>query len=189
MFKNWTKLFTTDCCAILFINGDVIYPIFKNGQTSLFNYAKEKKLKVLKNQQLQDTKKIKVFLRDPLERFISGLHTVMELEKISNVAGFLKDVESFKTYNRHFVPQFYWLLHLSKYFKGVIEILDVDELYNMIPNRDGPRINKLDNNRKKQILSINNKTYVDIDYKLIGKYMGQIVNLEKIIKEFRNAVS
>ena len=189
MFRNWAKLFTTDCQIIIFGDNDAVYPIFKNGQTSLFGYAKEKKLIVLKNQQLQDVKKIKVFLRDPLQRFVSGVHTVIELEKINNVDMFLKDVECFATYNRHFIPQFYWLMHLFKYFKGMVELLPVDELYDLIPTRGGPSIKILSADRKEQILSIDNNAYVNMDYKLMDKYIGQTVELEKIIKEFKNAMS
>lgn len=189
MFKNWTKVFTTDCKIIILENGSAVYPIFKNGQTSLINYAQEKKLKVLKNQQIKNIKKVKVFLRDPLERFISGVHTVIELEKISNVGEFLKNVECFKTYNRHFIPQFYWLLHLSKYCKGVVELAAINELYDLIPNRNKPFVNALDKHRKKQILSINNKAYIDIDRSLMKKYMERNIKLEKIIKEFKNALS
>jgi hypothetical protein len=189
VFKNWAKLFTPDCRIIILDVNNSVYPIFKNGQTSLFLYADEKKLKILKNQQLQDIKKIKVFLRDPLQRFVSGVHTVIELEKINNIDVFLKEVECFKTYNRHFIPQFYWLMHLFKYFKGVVELVPIDGLYKLIPTRGGPPIKKLTGGRKKKILSINNKMYVDVDYKLLNKYIGQTVGLEKIIKEFKNAVS
>ena len=189
MFKNWTKIFTTDCQIILVGDNNLVYPIFKNGQTSLFRYAREKKLIVLKNQQLQDVKKIKVYLRDPLQRFVSGVHTVIELEKINDVDIFLKDVECFATYNRHFIPQFYWLLHLSKYFKGLVVMRPTEELYDLIPLRKGPNIKTLTEARKKQILSINNKAYVDVDYKLMNRYIGQTVELKKIIKEFKNAVS
>ena len=189
MFKNWTKLFTTDCRIIILDANNSVYPIFKNGQTSLFMYAEEKKLKIFKNKQLQDVKKIKVFLRDPLQRFVSGVHTVIELEKINYVDVFLKEVECFKQYNRHFIAQFYWLMHLFKYFKGVVELAPVKELYEFIPTRGGPPIKKLTSSRKKKILSIENRTYVDVDYKLMNKYLGQTVELEKIIKEFKNAVS
>ena len=168
----------------------MVYPIFKNGKSSLFNYAEEKKLNILKNQQLQDIKQnIKVFLRDPVERFISGLHTIIETEKISNVDIFLQDVESLKICNRHYIPQFFWLIHLFVHFKGVVEIIPINNLYDVVPNRNGPPITMLDNNRRKQILSIDNKAYVAVDYKLINKYMGQTIELEKIIREFKSAVS
>lgn len=189
MFKNWTKLFTTDCFVILLKNNISVYPIFKNGKTSLFEYAKEKNLKILKNEEIKNLKEIKIFLRNPEERFISGVHTVIEFEKIKNIDKFLTDVENFKKYDRHFMPQFYWLVHLSKYYNGFVNLLSINELYNLIPNRDRPNIKKIDTDRKIQIQLINNKNYVDTDYKLIKKYMNQIVDLKKLIKEFKNAVS
>ena len=189
MFKNWSGLFTTECRVILLKDACALYPIFKNGQTSLFNYAKEKKLKILKNKEINKVKKIKIFLRDPVERFVSGVHTVIELEGISDIDVFLRSVEGMKTYNRHFVPQFYWLMHLFKYYRGVIELLPINELYNLIPNRDGPCVSPLTSLRKKTILSINNKNYINVDLLLIKKYIGKTAEITNVIKEFKNAVS
>lgn len=189
MFKNWTNLFTIDCRVIEFNNETSVYPIFKNGQSSLFEHARKKKFKILKNEEILKIKNIKIFLRDPEERFVSGVHTVIELEKVKDVGVFLKNVENFKTYNRHFIPQFYWLIHLSKYYKGDVEILPVKKLYRLIANRNSPNIKKINRSRKKEILSIDNKKYVTVDHLLIQKYMGQKVNLQDIIKELKNAVS
>ena len=189
MFRNWSKVFTTDCCVIQLEDNSTVYPIFKNGKSSLFVHAEKKKLNILKNKQIENIEKIKIFLRDPLRRFVSGVHTVIELEKINNVDVFLKEVESLRTYDRHFFPQFYWLMHLFKYFNGVIELSPVADLYELIPNRNKPPIKKLTRLRKEKILTINNKIYVDVDYKLINKYLGQTVELEKIIREFKNEVS
>ena len=189
MFKNWSSIFTTDCCVIL-LNDDVaVYPIFKNGWTSLFEYWKSRRLKLLKNNEISELKNIKVFLRDPVERFVSGVHTVIEIEKIKNIDVFLKNIEQFKTYNRHFIPQFYWLIHLSKYYRGRVELLTIEGLYNLIPNRDAPAIKKMDDERKEKILSINIRKYVNIDRDLIENYAGQKVEIESIIKKFKNAVS
>ena len=189
MFKNWTSIFTTDCCVILLDDDVAVYPIFKNGQTSLFEYAKSRKLKILKNNEISELKNIKVFLRNPIERFASGVHTVIEIEKIKNIDVFLKNIEQFKTYNRHFIPQFYWLIHLFKYYRGSVELLNVESLYKLIPNRDAPNIKKLDNERKEKILSIDNKKYVDVDQDLLEKYILQTVKIESIITDFRNAMS
>ena len=189
MFKKQTNLFTADCIVILF-RDDAVYPIFKNGQTSLFEHTRHQTLKTtLKNDEISKLKKIKIFLREPRERFISGVHTVIEQEKINDVNGFLKKVENFRIYNRHFIPQYYWLLHLYKYFKGDVELLSVKKLYELIPNRAGPAIKKITKQRRDQILTIDHKKYVDVDYKLIKKYIEKTVKLEKIIKEFKNAVS
>lgn len=170
-------------------NNNFVYPIFKNGQTSLFNYAEGQNLVVLKNSDINKLKKIIVFLRDPVSRFVSGVHTVIELEKIKNIKEFLKDVEDLKSYNRHFVPQFYWLMHLFKYFKGSVELLPIVKLYDMIPNRDGPDIIAIDEDRKKRISLINNRMYTEVDHKLMKKYIGKTIQLEQLIREFKNEMS
>lgn len=189
MFKNWTNLFTTDC-QIIVLEGDVpVYPIFKNGQTSLFVYAKKKNLEIKKNKEIGLLDNVTIFLRDPCERFISGVHTVIELEQISNVKLFLKKIEQLETYDRHFIPQFYWLLHLFKYFRGPVNLLPMGNLYDIIPYREGPPIAKIKEDRKKEISLVNNKAYVEIDYRLIKKYLGETVSLEKLVREFKNALS
>ena len=189
MFKNWTNIFTTDCSVIKMLNGECVYPIFKNGRSSLNEYALENKLKILKNEQLSTLKEITIFLRDPVERFISGVHTVIEFKNVVDITKFLKEIESLNFYNRHFIPQIYWLLHLLKYFKGKVKLLPVEELYNYIPNRDTPRIQKLSNARKEKILSIEHQKYIEDDQKLLFRYLGKTVKLKTIIEEFRYVLS
>jgi len=189
MFKNWTNIFTTDCSVIKMLNGEYVYPIFKNGRSSLSNYAQQNELEVLKNEQLSTLEEITVFLRDPVKRFVSGVHTVIGFEDVINVPAFLKEVENFNFYNRHFIPQVYWLLHLLKYFKGKVKLLPVEELYNIIPNRDAPKINKLTAERKQQILSIEHENYIQADQRLMHRYLGKTVELKTIIEEFKYALS
>lgn len=189
MFKNWTNIFTTDCSVIKMLNGECVYPIFKNGRSSLNEYALENKLEILKNEQLSTLKEITIFLRNPVERFISGVHTVIEFENVVDIPKFLKEIESLNFYNRHFIPQIYWLLHLLKYFKGKVKLLPVEELYNYIPNRDTPGIQKLSNARKEKILSIKHQKYIEDDQKLLFRYLGKTVELKTIIEEFKYALS
>ena len=189
MFKNWTNIFTTDCSVIKMPYGEYVYPIFKNGRSSLRQYAQQNQLEVIKNEQLSELTDVTVFLRDPKERFVSGVHTVIEFENVIDVSAFLKKIENLNFYNRHFIPQVYWLLHLLKYFKGKVKLLPVEELYNIIPNRDAPNINKLTAERKQQILSIGHKNYIQTDQRLIYRYLGKTVELKTIIEEFKYALS
>ena len=189
MFKDWTNIFTTDCSVIKMPNEEFVYPIFKNGCSSLRQYAQQNQLQVIRNEQLSNLTDVTVFLRDPEERFVSGVHTVIEFEDIINVSVFLKEVENFNFYNRHFIPQIYWLFHLLKYFKGNVKLLPVKELYNIIPNRDAPNINKLTVERKQQILSIEHEKYIQADQRLMHRYLGKTVELKTIIEEFKYALS
>ena len=189
MFKNWTNIFTTDCSVIKMPDGEYVYPIFKNGRSSLRRFAQLNQLEVIKNEQLSKLTDVTVFFREPEERFVSGVHTVIEFEDVIDVPAFLKEVENFNFYNRHFIPQVYWLLHLLKYFKGRVKLLPIEALYNIIPNRDAPNINKLSAERKQQILSIEHKNYIQADQRLMYSYLGKTVELKTIIEEFKYALS
>ena len=192
MFKNLTDILTADCEVVKFDDEQFFYPIFKNGRSSLTTYAGRNNLTLLKNKEISNLKKITVFLRSPKERFVSGVYTFFYLTNNQSVdENTLKKIESFDIIDRHFVPQYLWLLHLHKYFKGIIEFKPVLELYKLIPNRDGPWTGNptpwkaITQKDKDKILSIKHKKYIEVDNKIIKKYMNQSVELEKLIKEFK----
>ena len=187
----WSKLLNTTCEAIrVEPYGFVTYPIYKNGRTSLWEYATDNNCKTFINEELKTLDHIIVYLRNPLERFISGVHTYLEFENLgSQEDTILKQIEEMTVCDRHFVPQFIWLIHLSKYFKGTVRIDSVSELYQAIPNRGSPPIPEITNKRKQKIKKINSKNYTDVDEKIIEKYMCKSIKLETLIKEFYNVLS
>ena len=190
LLMYWSKLLNTNCEAIrVEPYGFVAYPIYKNGRTSLWEYATDNNCKTFINEELKTLDHIIVYLRNPLERFISGVHTYLEFENLgSQEDTILKQIEEMTVCDRHFVPQFIWLIHLSKYFKGTVRIDSVSELYQAIPNRGSPPIPEITNKRKQKIKKINSKNYTDIDEKIIEKYMCKSIKLETLIKEFYNVL-
>lgn len=191
LLMYWSKLLNTNCEAIrVEPYGFVAYPIYKNGRTSLWEYATDNNCKTFINEELKTLDHIIVYLRNPLERFISGVHTYLEFENLgSQEDTILKQIEEMTVCDRHFVPQFIWLIHLSKYFKGTVRIDSVSELYQAIPNRGSPSIPEITNKRKQKIKKINSKNYTDVDEKIIEKYMCKSIKLETLIKEFYNVLS
>jgi len=192
VFKNLKDILATDCEVVKFNAEQFFYPIFKNGRSSLTIYAGRNNLTLLKNKEISNLKKITVFLRSPEERFVSGVYTFFYFTNNQSIdENILKKIESFDIIDRHFIPQYLWLLHLHKYFKGIIEFKSVLELYNLIPNRDGPWTDNpnpwktITQEEKNKILSINHKKYTDVDKKIIKKYMNRSVELEKLIREFK----
>ena len=192
MFKNLTNILTADCEVIKFNNKQFFYPIFKNGRSSLTLHAKINNLQLFKNKEISKLKKITVFFRSPRERFVSGVYTFFYLTSNQSVdEEILKKIESFEILDRHFIPQYLWLLHLRKYFDGTIEFKSVFELYNLIPERDGPWSGNLKpwrtitQKEKDKILSIDHKKYIELDEKIIKKYMNQSVELKKLVREFK----
>lgn len=192
MFKNLIDILTADCIVIKFSDEQLFYPIFKNGSSSIMTYAEKNNLKIFKNKEISNLKnKITVFIRPPRERFTSGIHTYFYLTGTQLNRDALEKIENFDIINRHFVPQYLWLFHLHKYFDGLVEIRSVDELYNLIPYRDGPWTKNaypwksMTQKEKDQILSIKHKKYIDVDLKLIKKYMNKSIDLKKIIKQLK----
>ena len=192
MFKNLIDILTADCEVIKFNDKEFFYPVFKNGRSSLTIYAERNNLPLLKNKEISNLKKITVFLRSPTERFVSGVYTFFYFTNNQLIdKNILKKIESFDIVNRHFVPQYIWLLHLYKYFNGIVEFKSVTELYALIPNRDGPWTGNpfpwkvITQEEKDKILSIKHEKYIEVDEKIIKKYMNQSVELEKLIKEFK----
>jgi len=192
VFKNLTDILTADCEVIKFNDEQSFYPVFKNGRSSLTIYAERNNLPLLKNKEISNLKRITVFLRCPEERFVSGVHTFFYFTNNQFIdENTLKKIESFDIVDRHFVPQYIWLLHLYKYFNGIVEFKSVTELYGLIPNRDGPWTGNpkpwkaITQEEKNKILSIKHKKYIEVDEKIITKYMNQSVELEKLIKEFK----
>jgi hypothetical protein len=195
MFENWIKLTTADCEVIKFSNKLNIFPIFKNGRSSLTIYAGNKNLPIIKNREILKLKDITVYLRDPMERFISGVHTFFYLNQLEINEENLEKVDNSEIVDRHFLPQSFWLFHLYKFFKGDVILKDVKEIYDLVPLREGPWTKnpvpwvKLNNQQRKLITRLDHEKFTYIDYEVLNKYINKKICLSEIIKEIKNAVS
>jgi hypothetical protein len=96
-----------------------IYPIFKNGSSSLYEHARQNKCKILLNNQIKQTPIIDVVLRNPMQRFLSGFNTYVYNTKRDNpqldVETIIYFAEQYLFLNRHYAPQISWLVNLSRY--------------------------------------------------------------------------
>lgn len=198
MFKNLMPMLS-DPCRVFEVKKDLhVYPIFKNGRSSVKIYAKANNCATYTDHQLSRLDLITVYLRTPRQRFASGVNTYLYLESDSHLdVKLLDSIERGDTVNKHFVPQYVWLLQLYKHYKGAVNLKPVGHLYDLIPNRDGPWTDNsrpwtpLTKHRRDQILSIDIDPYVRQDELLIDKYMGKTVDLDSIItdKELKDVLS
>lgn len=96
-----------------------IYPIFKNGSSTIFNYCEEHdNFDLILYQPNFEIEEITVFIRDPIERYKSGLQTMvynltqkysfLDYETVSFMA------QKYLFLDMHFLPQFHWLLNLAR---------------------------------------------------------------------------
>jgi hypothetical protein len=135
-----------------------IYWIQKNGSSSLrkeeFNGAMS-----YRNHDIASLPIVDIYIRNARARYISGVHTYLEFfqrdhpELDSNTA--LWFVKRYKFLNRHFLPQFFWLVNLSRYLApdAQLRIRNLNDLKHVTTYMEGPEINKLSQDFTEKLLS------------------------------------
>lgn len=177
---------------IVEIKNKFVYPIFKNGRSSIVSYAKQHKSRWLINEQCNRAQCITIFIRNPKERFISGVHSFIEFEKRKNPSlhydTMLYAIQNYKVTNAHFETQMSWITYLSKFYEGDIDCLGVSDLYKLIPNRDKPKIPNITQIQKNKIAKIK---FDDIrqDEILYNKYIGKKLPINTLTEEIKHAMS
>ena len=80
MYKPWQQLLQKEC-RVIEVNNNYVFPIFKNGTASLDPGHRTRKRYI--NNDIKELENIIVFLRNPEERFTSGVNTVAEEKDVS----------------------------------------------------------------------------------------------------------
>ena len=122
-----SELYPDDCEVVeLSQHGLNVYLIQKNGTTSLRYDIDEQNLKVYKNDEISNLDVVDVYIRNPFERYVSGVNTY--LQQLKNDHHIL-DVETcfwfatnYNFLNRHYLPQFLWLINLSRFISPDCQI-------------------------------------------------------------------
>ena len=110
------------------------YPIFKNGSSSIMMTAQEKGWKVLVNEQIRRATNIEIVLRDPDARMRSGINTFVQQIKIDHPEldknTILWFAKNYLFLNRHYCPQFLWLVNLARYLPpgAILHFYSMDDL-------------------------------------------------------------
>ena len=163
-----------------------IYPIFKNGSSSLLEHARQQNYKILINEQIKRAPIIDVILRDPLSRYISGTQTFVHDIKKENptldVDTILYFAENYLFLNRHYAPQLSWLINLSQYADAKLRLHSMEALSTFTPltwtppkdiQFDQTVLDKLSNN-------VHNEMYLRLD-NLLLQLIGQELTFKEIL--------
>lgn len=134
-------LFSNNLC-IATIGSISIFPIFKNGSSSIIKFCQENNHKVIDIEQAGKLDELIVFIRNPAERFESGIRTVVYNTLRDNPDSNLDAatvsfmLQKYLFLDVHFIPQFHWLLNLSRYIgKNVkLKLLPMGALDNFVHN-------------------------------------------------------
>ena len=175
MLKHKDKLLNTDC-VVVSVGPHTIYPIFRVGSTTLKIAADRK----YTNEEITNCDHIDILLRDPGDRFISGLNKYCNQHGV-NVHETRQLIEQGKLNDRHFAPQYMWLLHLYKFYKGSVTLRPFEYI---------KKITDLhwhkDKNEKTNVPLV--RSFVEVDYKLIS-HINETTQLGDLIKEYRHVLS
>lgn len=170
-------LFPDDCQVYLMSNGSCVYPIFKNGSSSL-----RKDAKLLTTAELTSVETVDVFLRHPLERYVSGVQTYLKFSgETIDKETMLTVIDEFLFLNRHFALQFHWLMNLSRFSDSSIRIRHVDDISTVTDNRmhvsskDTQLFERFSNNNRLQY-------YLLLDKILYEDLMGKTMTFPQIVE-------
>jgi hypothetical protein len=177
MLKHWNKLLNTDC-TVVGIGHHTVYPIFRVGSSSLFASSDKK----YTNHEIKDCKHIDILIRDPRDRFISGLLEYSRKNGL-DIHNALLSVRAGKLIDRHFAPQYMWLLHLYKFYRGPVTLKSFEHIKTIT----NTHINKANTNRK-EVTVPTPEQFLKVDYLLMQHY-DKTMKLGDLIEENRHALS
>lgn len=169
---------------IVQIDDNYLYPIFKNGRSSINNHATKHKCKWLFNEQANRAPFIVVFLREPLQRIISGVHTFIEFEqrKDSNIDydSMLYNIQHRGITNEHFKLQIDWIKDLAEYYNGYVKLLDLSSLDYYVPIRKRPDVSDITEEQRNKIKSIPFKR-IEQDYELYNNFLYKTIEIKTLL--------
>jgi hypothetical protein len=174
MLTHWNKLLNTDC-IVVDVGPHTVYPIFKVGQSSLMSVCDKKYV----NSEIVECKHIDVIIRDPGVRFVSGVNEYC-VQRNLDVKETWELINKGQVHDRHFTPQYIWLMHLCKFYKGEITIRPFDYISNITDVHK----NKSESNIDVPVI----ESFVEVDRHLT-KYYNETVNIGYLIKRYKHALS
>ena len=174
MLTHWNKLFNTDC-VVVGVGAHTIYPIFRVAQSTLMSVCDKKYV----NKEIENCNHVNIMIREPEARFVSGVNEYCVQQDL-DVKDTWKLIAEGKITDRHFCPQYFWLMNLYRFYKGFVTIRPFSYIKDITDVHLHPSRSKVD------IPVID--SYVDVDRHLT-KYYNQTVNIGYLIKRYRNVLS
>lgn len=170
-------LFPDDILVVELTSGRFVYPIYKNASSSLYEQA-------VAHLGIDKTKKIdhvEVFVRDPFERYVSGVQTYLRLNSHLDRATALTMIDQYLFLNRHFALQFHWIVNLVRFnpniwltFRSMQELNTATDLTWNALTRDQSLIDYFNGNKKLWL-------YLQLDKILTEDFMGKTVQFKTIL--------
>jgi hypothetical protein len=170
-------LFPDDCKILQVSHDQFVYPIFKNGSSSL----RKSGFASVPTSQFVDLKVVQVFLRDPFERFIGGVQTYLShLDNTYDPDTVIAMIDQHLFLNRHFCLQFHWLVNLARHTPALIAIRPISELSQITQRNSNTMIhNESLSSRFHNHMRL--KFYLELDRIIIDDFTGKTVKFQDIV--------
>lgn len=167
-------IFPDDCEVLELSDNRYIYPIYKNGSSSLHQ------MNLRRVNSFDNIAVIDVLIREPKQRFLSGVSTYLNnLDDSLDKDTALYFVKNYLFLNRHFCPQFYWLVNLRRFTKSKIRLLpfeSINNITNINQNKSPENYTDLDKYFGDKV-----EFYLQLDKVLYYDLINQTVSFEQIL--------
>ena len=179
MLSQLDNIIFPDRCEVLEVAPQrFVYPIYKNGYSSLNNSG----FRILDLIELPKLDTVEIFVRDPIERFFSGVSTWIEHNDHLDKSTMLFMAGHHLFINRHYSPQFHWLVNLRRFTTAKIKINPIADLSTITNLR-------LNENKNKVHYDISHFSkvafYMQLDKVLTENFIGQTVEFTEIVATIR----
>jgi hypothetical protein len=119
VFSELDSIIFPDSCEVIQVTSQhFVFPIFKCGRSSLTRSMVDKGWTFVPESKIKNIScPITIFLRDPKERFTSGVNTFIQHLQSNDLDThtILYFINRYLFLNRHYAPQFFWMLNLYRY--------------------------------------------------------------------------
>jgi hypothetical protein len=132
------------------------------------------------NRDIKNCHDVTVLIRNPAERFVSGLNQYCQHHN-QDINHAWRMVYQGKLVDRHFAPQYIWLMNLYRFYKGKVTLRSFDHIKEITNIHTGKGLTE-----KIQVPVVS--SFVNVDY-LLMKHINQTILLKKLIEDHRHALS
>jgi len=157
-----------------------VYPIYKNGSSSLLYSG----FRLLEHDEIKNIPVVDIYVRNPYDRFVSGVNTFLKQNENLDRKTVLHFASHYLFLNRHFCPQFHWLVNLQRFTSAKIRINPIDSLKEITSFTS----NKSEYSSLDEFFSTVEKVhfYLSIDRVLTEDLLGKTITFKFIIQTLKH---
>ena len=181
MLSQLDNIIFPDRCDVLEIvpSQRYVYPIYKNGSSSLYKSG----YRLMDHDELRNMSVVDIYVRDPYHRFVTGVNTFLQHNNNLDHATVLHFINNYLFLNRHFCPQFHWLVNLQRFTNAKIRINSIDTLSDIT----SLKVNQSQDPFLDEALSTEKLNfYLSIDKVLTEDLLGKTVPFKLIVQTIKH---